>query len=262
MCVLSVSVSVCTHFCPVSWFHTHAYEMPYPQLNLYGFRKIQKGPDTGAYAHEHFLRDRPDELTYVRRMPQSAGTRPYPHMPNLEVAGVHHILAKVHHTHTSTGSPSPGGMSSSVSAGSLPSLSLSSFSPTPSPSASNRGLPKSSGNYPQVSVWMGEVEDVSLLEYYCHPHTHTHPHIRPHTNTVKASRASFRCRLEAGVAIIRGVATACSTRLGLRYGCRPRCLIEEPRDCALQELYEPAGCRHWQSVVARLRGLVKARFGA
>ena len=39
-----------------------------------------------------------------------------------------------------------------------------------------------------VSVWMGEVEDVSLVEYYCHPHTHTHPHIRPHTNTVKASR--------------------------------------------------------------------------
>ena len=146
MCVLSISVCVCTHFCPLSWFHTHAYEMPYPQLYQYGFRKIQKGPDTGAYAHEHFLRDRPDELTYVRRMPQSAGTRPYPHMPNLEVAGVHHILAKVHHTHTSTGSPSPGGMSSSVSAGSLPSLSLSSFSPTPSPSASNRGLPKSSGN--------------------------------------------------------------------------------------------------------------------
>ena len=67
---------------PLSWFHTHAYEMPYTKLNLYGFRKIRKGPDPGGYAHEHFLRGRPDLLTYIRRMPQSAGTRPYPHKPN------------------------------------------------------------------------------------------------------------------------------------------------------------------------------------
>ncbi|KAG5191056.1 HSF-type DNA-binding-domain-containing protein [Tribonema minus] len=32
------------------------------QLNLYGFRKISRGPDAGAYAHEHFLRDRPEDI--------------------------------------------------------------------------------------------------------------------------------------------------------------------------------------------------------
>ena len=40
------------------------------QLNLYGFRKVSKGPDTGAYAHECFLRDDFSRLEYVRRMPQ------------------------------------------------------------------------------------------------------------------------------------------------------------------------------------------------
>jgi len=37
------------------------------QLNLYGFRKIARGPDTGAYAHKYFIRQRPDLLDFVRR---------------------------------------------------------------------------------------------------------------------------------------------------------------------------------------------------
>ncbi|CAM9608037.1 unnamed protein product, partial [Sphacelaria rigidula] len=37
------------------------------QLNLYSFRKIVKGPDTGGYAHPMFHRDRPDDLYHVRR---------------------------------------------------------------------------------------------------------------------------------------------------------------------------------------------------
>lgn len=37
------------------------------QLNLYSFRKIVKGPDTGGYAHAMFHRDRPDDLYHVRR---------------------------------------------------------------------------------------------------------------------------------------------------------------------------------------------------
>ncbi len=38
------------------------------QLNLYGFRKIMSGPNLGSYAHERFLRDRPEVLHFVRRI--------------------------------------------------------------------------------------------------------------------------------------------------------------------------------------------------
>ena len=33
--------------------------MCFPRLNLYGFRRLTQGPDTGAYYHELFLRGRP-----------------------------------------------------------------------------------------------------------------------------------------------------------------------------------------------------------
>ncbi|CAM9521994.1 unnamed protein product, partial [Heterosigma akashiwo] len=37
------------------------------QLNLYGFRKVTKGPDSGAYAHRYFLRGQEQLLHKVRR---------------------------------------------------------------------------------------------------------------------------------------------------------------------------------------------------
>lgn len=43
------------------------------QLNLYGFRKISKGTETGAYCHEFFARDQTDKLRLVRRTPQVTG---------------------------------------------------------------------------------------------------------------------------------------------------------------------------------------------
>jgi hypothetical protein len=39
-------------------------------INRYGFRKIAKGPEIGAYTHDSFLRDAPDQLGQVRRLPQ------------------------------------------------------------------------------------------------------------------------------------------------------------------------------------------------
>jgi hypothetical protein len=51
----------------LAYFRHQKYSSFQRQLNLYGFRKIQKGPETGAYAHDCFLRDKPEMLHYVRR---------------------------------------------------------------------------------------------------------------------------------------------------------------------------------------------------
>jgi len=37
------------------------------QLNLYGFRRISRGPDSGGYYHVMFIRGRPDLCQYIRR---------------------------------------------------------------------------------------------------------------------------------------------------------------------------------------------------
>ncbi|CAN0366480.1 unnamed protein product, partial [Ectocarpus sp. 12 AP-2014] len=37
------------------------------QLNLYGFRKVVKGRESGCYMHPSFLRDSPEKLTEVKR---------------------------------------------------------------------------------------------------------------------------------------------------------------------------------------------------
>jgi hypothetical protein len=43
------------------------------QLNLYGFVRIQSGPDLGGYYHELFLKGRPELFTYMRRAGISKG---------------------------------------------------------------------------------------------------------------------------------------------------------------------------------------------
>jgi len=59
----------------MKYFRHQKYSSFQRQLNLYGFRKVSKGSNVGAYAHKYFLEGRHDLLVKVRRMPQ-ASTQP------------------------------------------------------------------------------------------------------------------------------------------------------------------------------------------
>jgi hypothetical protein len=54
----------------LNYFRHQKYSSFQRQLNLYGFHKICKGPETGAYAHDCFVKDKPQLLMGVRRLPQ------------------------------------------------------------------------------------------------------------------------------------------------------------------------------------------------
>uniref|UniRef100_A0A7S2V6P5 HSF-type DNA-binding domain-containing protein n=1 Tax=Fibrocapsa japonica TaxID=94617 RepID=A0A7S2V6P5_9STRA len=49
------------------YFRHGKYSSFQRQLNLYGFRRVFKGPDSGAYYHPHFIRDQPSLVAHIKR---------------------------------------------------------------------------------------------------------------------------------------------------------------------------------------------------
>jgi len=61
------------------YFRTSKFSSFQRNLNLYGFHKIRRGPDTDMYAHPAFLRGRPELLSQLKKSTHSADkTRPPP----------------------------------------------------------------------------------------------------------------------------------------------------------------------------------------
>lgn len=49
------------------YFRTKKFSSFQRNLNLYGFAKVRRGPDTDMYAHQSFVRGKPELLLYLRK---------------------------------------------------------------------------------------------------------------------------------------------------------------------------------------------------
>lgn len=59
------------------FFKQTKYKSFQRQLNLWGFKRIESGPEKGAYFHKHFLRDKPNLCSNLTRQRAKRATAPH-----------------------------------------------------------------------------------------------------------------------------------------------------------------------------------------
>jgi len=84
------------------YFRTSKFSSFQRNLNLYGFHKIRRGPDTDMYAHPAFLRGRPELLSQLKKSTHSSADKTRPTPKQREFTNTISISDNNKHTNTNT----------------------------------------------------------------------------------------------------------------------------------------------------------------
>lgn len=65
------------------YFRTKKFSSFQRNLNLYGFAKVRRGPETDMYAHPSFVRDQPESLSELRKLTSTSSRRRAREVPSI-----------------------------------------------------------------------------------------------------------------------------------------------------------------------------------